>query len=604
MNLQRAKSPAMEPAGDDTVTDESSHSDDPDEAAAAPIAVPNRAVGKANAGHSSTRRLSLPAQRALRSTSGSVQRNSNASQSTQDGAAETLERALEIKRVLEKQRQLLEAQVQKEDLAELSEESQADAEVANVVDELIRTEATYLADLEFTMTEFCRPLQELVEGQVHYRIFSNLEQLFELHLKLSRELSSTQQLQAAEKQEAVLAAFTLMLPYFRMYSQYCANYPNSSNALQEAYDVPTAGDILEEREATHTTTLQALLFRPVQRICLYPLLFQNMVKYTRADAPYHPACEKMLEGAIQLTAQLNENVRQHEARHYMSEVLTREVQLQTSSLEYLFQASMTLEHEAVVDMKCRSGSVLSKSSWRIRRPYKWYVFCDCILVCRPSRTGESYQEVALWSLNAITTSVANQPPPMPSTVSGQSSVSSEISSSRALSFPEGSHGKSSRQWLSVLTALGRSTTHRASTDGRTRSISMPVGGSYRRSAIEEGDQGGRAPSESFASGGAAPEWVTTEASDPASETAAGTAAEETPAAVRPEQGPSKRDKPEVFRLSVRHGKGEPTEYKCWGQSESDMLALVACLTKLRTSHEERTAELACRRQGRLLAADV
>jgi len=155
----------MEPAGDDTVTDESSHSDDPDEAAAAPIAVPNRAVGKANAGHSSTRRLSLPAQRALRSTSGSVQRNSNASQSTQDGAAETLERALEIKRVLEKQRQLLEAQVQKEDLAELSEESQADAEVANVVDELIRTEATYLADLEFTMTEFCRPLQELVKGR-------------------------------------------------------------------------------------------------------------------------------------------------------------------------------------------------------------------------------------------------------------------------------------------------------------------------------------------------------------------------------------------------------------------------------------------------------
>lgn len=377
---------------DVTVTDDSSRSsrssllnqDEP-----ARVEVPQYTAGEAKGPllRSSDRRLRRASQRlsytgrlnrAVRSGS-VVSRCIINSQSTQDGAADiALERIGDIKRVLEKQRRLLEEQ-EAQDLSELSEERcLADAEAEHVVDELIRTEANYLQDLEFTLTEFCRPLQQLLtEGQIHYQIFSNLEQLHELHLKLGRELRSAQQLQTSEKQEAVLAAFTLMLPYFKMYSQYCANYPNSSGALLSAHAVPAAGVLLEQREAAHTTALQALLFRPVQRICLYPLLFQNMLKQTHPNAPYHHACEKMLEGAMQLTAQLNENVRQHEARHYMSEVLTKEVQLQPASLEYLFQASMSLEHEAVVDMKCRSGTVLSKSRWRIRRPYK----------CTSSRTA-------------------------------------------------------------------------------------------------------------------------------------------------------------------------------------------------------------------------
>jgi len=49
------------------------------------------------------------------------------------------------------------------------------------------------------------------------------------------------------------------------------------------------------------------------------------------------------------------------------------------------QAGRLLHLEALVDMKSPTASTLS--AWGRRATYKWYVFSDYLLVCRPKGEG-------------------------------------------------------------------------------------------------------------------------------------------------------------------------------------------------------------------------
>ena len=68
-----------------------------------------------------------------------------------------------------------------------------DKKLNEVIDEILVTEATYLEDLSFTVDELQRPLKEMMDAHTHYTVFSNLEQLRELHIKLGADLSEARE---------------------------------------------------------------------------------------------------------------------------------------------------------------------------------------------------------------------------------------------------------------------------------------------------------------------------------------------------------------------------------------------------------------------------
>ena len=144
-----------------------------------------------------------------------------------------------------------------------------------VVNELCSTEANYLGDLSFTEEQFSLPLKEKLGHQEFLLIFSNLSQLQDLHQKLGLDLEKVSSLAPAARARAVVEEYLKMMPFFKMYGVYCANFPNVAGALTAARDDPAVDDLLTELETEHHTTLHALLFRPVQRMCLYPLLFKQ-----------------------------------------------------------------------------------------------------------------------------------------------------------------------------------------------------------------------------------------------------------------------------------------------------------------------------------------
>ena len=50
-----------------------------------------------------------------------------------------------------------------------------------MLEEILETEERYGADLRQVHGEFLTPLREVLEGRAHSAIFSNIEQLLELH---------------------------------------------------------------------------------------------------------------------------------------------------------------------------------------------------------------------------------------------------------------------------------------------------------------------------------------------------------------------------------------------------------------------------------------
>ena len=144
--------------------------------------------------------------------------------------------------------------------------------------EILSTEARYIADLRFVVTEFLAPMRNLLPPRAHADVFSNLEQLAELHTRLEDDLKPARLAEADEERgERIAQAFSTLSPFFKMYNTYAGNYANVPEALRVARAVPGVEAFLEEADRLQgrQATLEALLFRPVQRMCLYPLLFKQ-----------------------------------------------------------------------------------------------------------------------------------------------------------------------------------------------------------------------------------------------------------------------------------------------------------------------------------------
>ena len=66
------------------------------------------------------------------------------------------------------------------------------------------------------------------------------------------------------------------VPFFKMYATYCGKFTDAPARLAEAVKRSRAVEGIASRAASEfNTALEALLFRPVQRMCVYPLLFSQ-----------------------------------------------------------------------------------------------------------------------------------------------------------------------------------------------------------------------------------------------------------------------------------------------------------------------------------------
>ena len=358
-------------------------------------------------------------------------------------AAEKKERALLLERHLKQKREVQSArdeaeaerlratQVAEREALEAKERHRDEQHLCDVFDEILETEATYLADLKAVHRHFLVPLRSWLSPAQHQTIFSNLEVLLTLHEKLGEDLHPAAAIASRNYEErglAIAAAFLKMAPFFKTYAQYSAQYAHVPEALEDARKDAAVDAFLKRVAAGEDTDpsgsptdgapsdlnevkagLQQLLFRPVQRMCLYPLLMkqalagriklerwegqrqqggeeplprQRSQKPSQAPAavPLRAKLEEVFNVIGQTLGTVNEEVRGLEAQSKTIQVLER-----CKCLD-LVAPNRVLQYEAQVDMRSirqatNCCELFSARAATVRRSYRWYVFSDGILIC-------------------------------------------------------------------------------------------------------------------------------------------------------------------------------------------------------------------------------
>ena len=115
-------------------------------------------------------------------------------------------------------------------------------------------------------------------------ISSNAESLLDFHEGLDAELQAAHGRPCDGLLQALMDAFVQRIPFFKLYASYCSNYVHAAHKLSCLRKLePAVASKIAAIEAEYGTTLLALLIRPVQRICQYPLLFGEVRRQERGQ---------------------------------------------------------------------------------------------------------------------------------------------------------------------------------------------------------------------------------------------------------------------------------------------------------------------------------
>lgn len=164
-----------------------------------------------------------------------------------------------------------------------------------VLKELVETEIAYCQDLD-TLTEvFMLPLTfrskeiGITKADID-TLFSNLEVLIQLNKQVLQDLAALpKDSEGNTEMQGVGLVFKKMTPYFKMYTQYSANQPHALAHLEQLSK--TNSKFAECLQISTTDPrcrgLQfgSYLIKPVQRICKYPLLMRELLRYTEESHP-------------------------------------------------------------------------------------------------------------------------------------------------------------------------------------------------------------------------------------------------------------------------------------------------------------------------------
>ncbi|WFD18221.1 Guanine nucleotide exchange factor for Cdc42p [Malassezia caprae] len=196
---------------------------------------------------------------------------------------------------------------------------------AMVAQELLESERRYVHDLETLQAYVSLVVSaNVLPTDKIYHIFGNLDPLVDLQRRFLLRLEENA-LRPTDSQQLGLI-FHSMEDEFSLYEQFCANYAQAlqtisdeSKALQRVASLPGAQNAYLEP----TYELPTYLIKPVQRICKYPLLLEQLLKTSTADAPQHVELLHALHTIRRITDKVNEKRRLQENVQLVAELERR-----------------------------------------------------------------------------------------------------------------------------------------------------------------------------------------------------------------------------------------------------------------------------------------
>ncbi|KAL6067253.1 RHO1 GDP-GTP exchange protein 2 [Balamuthia mandrillaris] len=187
----------------------------------------------------------------------------------------------------------------------------------DVIFELIETEKQYVQDLNILIEVYLKPIQErqLLSRQEIGVIFSNIEAIHrDVNKGLLEELLARQKEHIAIRKIGDLFSDRGVL--FKLYAVYCSNQPIIADKLKEYTEKhPDFNGFLDStftRPECRLLHIDSFLIAPLQRICKYPLLLKELLKYTPKEHEDYEDLSNALVKIKEVVELVNERTRQVE----------------------------------------------------------------------------------------------------------------------------------------------------------------------------------------------------------------------------------------------------------------------------------------------------
>lgn len=170
-------------------------------------------------------------------------------------------------------------------------------------------------------------IQEVLNPDTIHYLFGNLNSLVDFQRRFLIQLEEVGEKSPEEQNFGFL--FSQNEDLFAVYEPFCSNFCSAQDlVIQEAPKLQKLANILNPY-----FELPSMLIKPVQRICKYPLLLNQMIKSTKPDWPHYAEMELGLESVKRVTEKVNETQRKYENIKVVEELKKRVDEMKSATLE-------------------------------------------------------------------------------------------------------------------------------------------------------------------------------------------------------------------------------------------------------------------------------
>lgn len=154
-----------------------------------------------------------------------------------------------------------------------------------VVNELVHTERSYIADLELIVTEFKTPMlaQRIIAQEQARTVFGNVEEVAALNRHLLANIEAESRKDIPQQLMGQVFLEMAQSNRFDVYTEYCANHNRAREMINKILETNSAFATFLDQTRTRDTKklmdVKCYLIKPLQRICKYPLLLREMLKF-------------------------------------------------------------------------------------------------------------------------------------------------------------------------------------------------------------------------------------------------------------------------------------------------------------------------------------
>jgi hypothetical protein len=164
-----------------------------------------------------------------------------------------------------------------------------------VISELMYTERDFVKDLEYLRDFWMKPLRNPATSPIpeHRRekfvrtVFSNCQEVYMVNSRMAEQLTRRQQKEAVVRNVGDI--FLEYVPHFAPFIKYGANQLFGKYEFEHEKRTNTGFakfvDEVERMKESRKLELNGYLTKPTTRLARYPLLLENIVKYTADDNP-------------------------------------------------------------------------------------------------------------------------------------------------------------------------------------------------------------------------------------------------------------------------------------------------------------------------------